>query len=402
MVALPTRLAYVVSHPIQYQAPLLRMIADSPAVELTVFFASDFSTRTYMDTGFGASVSWDVPLTEGYNHVFLEGPGSSELPTRLMPWNTGLRDLLKRDRFDALWVHGYTRPTSLRSLLIAKRRGIKTFLRDEATDISAQRSVGKRFAKKIFFAGLDPLVDAYLAIGTLNAAYYTNNGVSDSKIHSMPYAVDNSFFRERVVSASKGVDRLKARLGIEHGRPVVLYAGKLQQRKRVDDLIKAFKELYSTGYPRQPYLLIVGDGEMFARLTELGAELPPGVVQFLGFKNQTELPELYALADVFVLPSEREPWGLVVNEVMNAGCAVIVSDQVGCGPDLVIDGENGFQYATGDVAHLAECLRKVLMDPSVTSAFGSRSLQRISEWGLQASTAGLVKALSLVVSAKVT
>ena len=120
-------------------------------------------------------------------------------------------------------------------------------------------------------------------------------------------------------------------------------------------------------------------------------------VQFLGFKNQTEIPTYYDLCDVFVLPSDHEPWGLVVNEVMNTGKPVIVSDQVGAGLDLVEDGKNGFVVPVGHVAMLADRLKCLTDNPELGVKMGERSLRRISKWNFEADLLCLLQALSTVV-----
>src|SRR5277367_1639261 len=106
------RLAYLVSHPIQYQAPLLRRIAEEPDIDLTVFFGSDFSVRGYKDEGFGVGVKWDVPLLEGYRYEFLPVVRDTTNPGTLTPLNRGILSRLRGSKdaagFDALWVHGYS------------------------------------------------------------------------------------------------------------------------------------------------------------------------------------------------------------------------------------------------------------------------------------------------------
>ncbi len=120
-------------------------------------------------------------------------------------------------------------------------------------------------------------------------------------------------------------------------------------------------------------------------------------IRFLGFKNQSELPALYDLCDVFVLPSTFEPWGLVVNEVMNAAKPVIVSDRVGAAPDLVGEGVNGYIYPHGDVSSLASKLKTVLELPQKErDCMGQKSLERIGNFSFEADHRALLEALSLV------
>jgi glycosyltransferase involved in cell wall biosynthesis len=391
------RLAYLVTHPIQYQAPLLRRLAREPGLDLTVFFCSDFSTKRFLEPTFGRVISWDVPLLEGYRYEFLPALGSRDRVSFLRPFNYGLGRRLREGGFQVLWVHGYNRWLHWLAMWSAKKLGLKVLIRDEATLISAPRSVAKRLLKQGFFAGFKRLADGYLAIGSLNREYYRHYGIPDEKIFSVPYAVDNAFFRGGAERAAAGREELRRELGLAPGRPIILFVSKVEPRKRPADLLAAYIKLTrnSTG-TEPPYLLFVGDGEQRQPLDEVVKEKNLEAVRFLGFKNQTELPAYYDLCDVFVLPSVHEPWGLVVNEVMNAGRAVIISDQVGCGPDLVRNGENGYIFPAGDVAALAAVLSRVLAAPETGRAMGAKSRTIISSWGFAEDLAGLRQALYTV------
>jgi glycosyltransferase involved in cell wall biosynthesis len=145
----------------------------------------------------------------------------------------------------------------------------------------------------------------------------------------------------------------------------------------------------------KPYLVFVGDGEMLPALKAEAQRLGSNV-RFLGFRNQSELPAFFDLCDVFVLPSEREPWGLIVNEVMNAGRGVIITDQVGCAPDLVRDGENGHVYPVGDIDALARALGDVLQSPEKIASMGRASAEIIAKWSFQGDIDGLKAALNSI------
>ena len=163
----------------------------------------------------------------------------------------------------------------------------------------------------------------------------------------MPYAVDNEFFRTAAERARPHRERLRAELGLQPGRAVILFASKMQPHKRAADLLEAYARLSpDTAAEPAAYLVFAGDGEERARLERRARALKWDSIRFIGFRNQSELPALYDLCDVFVLPSEHEPWGLVVNEAMNAGKPVIVSDRVGAGPDLVEDGVNWIRISS--------------------------------------------------------
>ena len=389
------RLAYLVSHPIQYQAPLLREIAADPDIELTVFFCSDYSLRAHKDEGFGRIIKWDVPLVDGYNHVFLPALAAAGPPTILRPINFGLAKLLREGDFDVLWVHGYMRLYHLVSMIRARLQGRIVLNRDEAWAMSAARGPVKNAVKRLFYGLLRRFCHGWLVIGTANRDYYLTNGMSEETVFSVPYAVDNTAFARRAADAKSTREALRAELGLEEGRPVVLYASKFMERKRPEDLVAAFARAAAEPASRRPYLVMVGDGEQKAALQEQAKLLNmEQSIRFTGFRNQSELPRFYDLCDVFVLPSLLEPWGLVVNEVMNAGRTVIVSDQVGAAADLVQDGENGLVFPAGDVGRLADALGQILSDPERCQLMGERSRQIISAWGFKQYLEGLKRALS--------
>ena len=394
-VALRTiRLAYVVSHPIQYQANLLRCIAADPEIDLTVYFCSDFSVKEYKDSGFGVTVQWDVPLLEGYRSVILPRVRDTNTPSSMRPIAFGIFRHLRRgingQPFDALWVHGYSTVNALHAMLAAKALGVPVLLRAESWLHDRSRSRAKLFAKRVFFGVLRHLVDAVLPIGTRNAEYWAEYLGKHYPAFLMPYAVDNDYFASRARAAAHTRAVLQAELGLEPGRPVILFASKLQERKHCDHLLDAFLQLRTDG--TKPYLLIVGDGEMRSSLEQRARESGSDSVVFAGFRNQSELPRLFELSTVFVLPSRHEAWGLITNEAMAAGLPVIVSDDVGCAADLVHNGENGFVYPVGNVVALREALSATLQ-PGRAAAMGQRSREIISRWSYAEDVEGMRAAL---------
>jgi glycosyltransferase involved in cell wall biosynthesis len=395
------RLAYLVSHPIQYQAPLLRRIAQEPDISLTVFFGSDFSVRGYKDEGFGVGVKWDVPLLDGYRHEFLPAIRDNATVSVMSPLNYGIVSRLRgakgEARFDALWVHGYSTANAMHGMLAAKSLGIPVLLRAESWLRDRERGGAKLAAKQLFFEMLKGMVDGVLPIGTLNAEYWRHYLSEDFPQFLMPYAVDNGYFQQRSLEAEKRRTELLNELNLDPSRPVILFASKLQSRKRCEDLVAAYKNLSpGRGIEPHPYLVIVGDGEERAALERQAAASGFDGIRFCGFRNQSELPRFFDIASVFVLPSRHEPWGLIVNEVMNAGRAVIVSDDVGCQPDLITDGVEGCIFPVGDVEALSGALRRVLAAPETAVLMGQRGLQRIRAWSFEEDIRGLRRAIAEV------
>lgn len=392
----PIRLAYLVSHPIQYQAPLLRRLAQEPGIDLTVLYRSDISVASFRDPEFGTVFEWDVPLLSGYRYEFLPAWGATNRLSYWKPMTTGLDHWLDRSRFDALWVHGWGYFSHLRAILMAKACGVRVLIRGESILQIQPRAWWKQAVREVLIRRVVRAADAHLAIGSWNRDFYLHYGADPAQVFSMPYAVDNDFFRARCEAAARDRDALRQSLGLEPGRPVILYASKMTSRKRSLDLLDAYIKLALNRHEPHPYLLFIGDGELRPLLEQRARETGWDSIRFLGFKNQTELPAFFDLCNVFVLPSFDEPWGLVVNEVMNAGRAVIVSDQVGCGPDLVRHGENGWVFRAGDVEALSAGLRFVLENPEHTRALGERSREIISNWGFEQDVQGLKQALTAI------
>jgi len=420
------RLAYLVTNPIQYQAPLLRRIAREPGIDLTVLFGSDFSVRGYHDEGFGVEVAWDTPLLEGYKSEFLKSWRDTGTVSFTSPFSRGLYRRLQELQPDALWVHGYASLNSLQGILAANALGIPVLLRAESWLGDRPRSPLKLAAKSLLLRALGPAIDAVLPIGTLNAAYWSRYFPAVPQF-PMPYAVDNDWFATRAAAADPTA--LRTELQLDPGRPVILFASKLQPRKHAGHLLAAFHSLLNPGVARSsralgamsgelhlPYLLIVGDGEERTHLqqqaTDLGIEPH---LRFAGFRNQTELPAFFRMASVFVLPSQHEPWGLIVNEAMACGCPVIVSSDVGCHPDLIpahsspggpfiarslrdergtTTAPPGIVYPVGDIPALTAALRCVLATPDVSAQMGVAARARISTWSFEQDIAGLRAALA--------
>jgi len=322
------RLAYIVSHPIQYQAPLLRRLAGESWVRMKTFFLTNSGAQPFHDTGFNQTIEWDVPLLDGYDHEFV----ARELPLPLRfnePNGCAWSRWFREGRFDAVWLHGYAHGALLRAFAAAKTAGLKVLVRGESH--AALRATEPRW-RQLMLRMLFQQVDAFLAIGSANRDFYLAHGVPAERIHLAPYSVDNDFFRSKLAGAHSRRNALARQLQLSPSKPIVLFASKLQARKRCLDLLEAYETIKSRT-PAQ--ILVVGDGPEYSHLTRWASDRGLTDIRFAGFRNQSEMPAFYDLCDVFVLPSEREPWGLVVNEA-----AVIAH------PDL--QGLRRFSLATRD------------------------------------------------------
>jgi len=386
------RLAIFTSHPIQYQAPVFRALAASPTLSPTVYFGSRHGADVALDAGFGTTFRWDIPLLDGYAHVFLPNVARSPDVTRF----TGVQvsraeEVLARGRHDVLLLLGWQTLAHVQMLRAAWKLGIPVILRGEST---LQRGSGRGApaiarralwipARSRLYRAAFARVDAFLVIGSRNRDYYRAFGVPDEKMHWAPYGVDNERFALPDAERTEARAGVRARLGIAASTVVFASSAKLIARKRPFDLVEAIARLRARGL--DVHGLFIGDGTERSGVEHRAAALGvPNAVSVAGFVNQRELPAWYAAADALVLPSDaRETWGLVVNEAMAAGLPVVVSDAAGCSTDLVHEGENGFTYPCGDVAALAQRLHALV---SVGShgrrEFGERSRQIVKEFGI--------------------
>lgn len=373
------RLTILVSHPIQYFAPVYRELSRRDDLDVHVVFRARAGIDSYFDEGFGREVRWDVDLLEGYSHEFL----SDRTEPDAIAWSI-IGAMVKR-RPDILLVHGYSSGTNLLAILAAKRAGTKVLMRGD-TRLSPRhgREATKSLVKRLLFR----FVDGFVAVGSLNAAYYRAMGVPSDKIYFAAFAVDNDAFA--LGSAKPDVRRSeRERMAIADDAVVVVFASKLVHRKRAADLLAAFASFVE----RLPdaMLVVAGSGEEERTLRELAAPLGARV-RFVGFQNQSELPALFAASDVFVLPASDEPWGLVVNEAMAAGLPVVVSDDVGAAPDLVEGRGTGLVFPVGDIGRLAEALAELLSKPELRMRMGRAAEKLIDGWSAKASAEGIARA----------
>jgi glycosyltransferase involved in cell wall biosynthesis len=317
----------------------------------------------------------------------------------LGPLNSGIKQRIEEGEFDVVWVHGYNYLTNLQAIRVAHSMGIPVLLRAESTLHDRPRTPAKLRIKKWFFKWLKPKISAVLSIGDDNDLYWKHNLGEDIPLFRCCYAVDNRYFQRECMAAAKTRDAFRKSMSLDPTREVILFAAKLIARKRCADLIEAYIHLcLSRAILPLPYLLIVGDGEERAALEARAQKAHVGDIRFLGFRNQSELPRFYDLCSVFVLPSVDEPWGLAVNEVMNAGRPVIVSEEVGCQKNLVHDARNGLVVRSGDIAGLAQGLRSILNRVQTAQAMGAESLRIIDRFSFEQNVAGLRQALHHVAS----
>jgi glycosyltransferase involved in cell wall biosynthesis len=387
------KLAALAPHPIQYQAPLFRKLADHPDIDLTVYFCWDFGeTGEVYEPGFDKMIKWDIPLLEGYKYKFLPNLSPRAGSSFLGQINPSIIKELFNNKYDAVWIHGYATLGNWFAFLGAWLSKTPVILRGESHLLN-YRPVWKRLLKWAMLMPLFKRVNAFLAIGALNKEYYQNYDVSEKKIFHVPYIADEDFFGKHNEKYESKDNEIRKELGLSRDDVIILYVGKIfgQKGPGAFDLVKAFEKLQDVN---QVSLVFVGDGKEKHILEKYVKDKEIKNVIFAGFKNQTELPKYYQVADIFVLPSHTEQWGMAINEAMYFDTAIVASGQVGAAYDLIRDGENGYKVPVAKADVLAGYLRNLIRDRELLHSMKIESRRIIQDWNLETAVSGVLDALN--------
>jgi glycosyltransferase involved in cell wall biosynthesis len=373
------RLAVLTSHPVQYYAPLFRELAK--VVDLHVLFAHRASPDEQARAGFGTPFEWDLDLTSGYAHTFLENVARRPGTDRFLGCDTPhIGRHLRAGRFQALLVMGWHLRTYLQGALAAKRMGIPVMVRGDS-QLATPRSRLKTAIKAVTYPLLLRLFDAALYVGQRSRAYYAHYSYPADRLFFSPHCVDTAWFAARATAEARR--RLRAQCGIAPQATVLLFAGRLLPFKRPVDLVLAAGRCRQHGIGAE--VMIAGSGALELDLKAAAAS--NGVpLHLLGFRNQTQMPAAYAAADCLALPSDgRESWGLVANEALACCRPIVVSSACGCAPDLAHDGNAGRTFPTGDPQALADAIGTIAASPPAPAAIAARS----EAYSLEAAVAGI-------------
>lgn len=387
------RLCVVVQYPIHNHLPLYRALAAEPDIDLRVLFMQSAWSKTGYDPAVGSVVDWGLPLREGY-----EG----EVFPNLSPWRDGDDGFWKyvnpalvwrvlTGAHDAVYVHGHNHFTHLAAIVAARLAGKRLVIRTISYNLG-WRPWPFRALRFGLYRLLYRLADRLLYVGDLNRRFFEEFGAKREQLVYAPHIVDNVRFREEGKRLSPRRGELRSGFGIPPDHRVVLFCAKLIPKKRPLAMIDAF---FDAGF-RDWTLLMVGDGPLRAACKARAEARGAGNrVVFAGFLDQRAVCRAYAVADLMVLPSShQETWGLVVNEAMNFGCPVIVSDRVGCAPDLVSAGA-GLVFPHERLDCLVDAMRRMASDDALRARCGERARRLIADWSVERYVAGVRHALGL-------
>lgn len=353
-------LAVIETHPVQYHAPVYRSAQRDFDLPVTAIYGSDFSVAGYMDREFQTQLAWDTDLLSGYGTRFLSRVRERAPRAEAGATTRGLREALAELRPQAILLLGYSPRFHQKAFFEARRCRVPLLFRGETTDHARPRQSWKGALRDHALRWFYGRCARLLYVGQRSRDHFRRLGCAEHKLVFAPYCVDATPFQTTDLDRTRLRESLRARLGFKGDDWVVVFAGKLSPRKAPDLLVQAVKLLPATIRDRI-VLLFVGEGELKSALARLAQDAPVVRACFAGFHNQTQLSPFYHAGDLLALPSVvSETWGLVVNEALHHGVPALVSDGVGCAPDLIVEDQTGVTCQAGSIPALAAALERAL------------------------------------------
>ncbi|MGI4751809.1 MAG: glycosyltransferase family 4 protein [Janthinobacterium lividum] len=367
------KLAIISTHLIQYYAPVFKLLNQQKNLDIKVFYTLGEGGKNQFDPGFNQKISWDIPLLDGYDFQFQKNsakkPGSDHF------WgiiNPNLIHEIEAWKADAILVYGWAYQAHLKAIRYFKNK-IPVFFRGDSTLLNKKKGV-KNSIKNLFLTWVYRHIDHAFYVGKNNMAYFEKFGLKYNQLTFSPHAIDNERFAKDYTTEAL---TLRKKINVKPEEILILFAGKLEPVKNPDLLLNAFEKL------NQPntHLLFVGNGPLEKQLKAKKELLKTASqIHFINFQNQSAMPGIYQSCDLFCLPSKSETWGLAVNEAMACGKAILVSDQVGCAADLVLEEKNGAVFQSENEVSLVQQLQKLCQHKTLLAQFGASSLNIIQPW----------------------
>jgi glycosyltransferase involved in cell wall biosynthesis len=371
------RLAIINTHPIQYNVPLFKVLADRGVIDIMVFYTwGSAALENKFDPGFGKIIEWDIPLLEGYPSQFLvnqsKKPGSHHFRGIVNP------DIIRQITAwqpDAVLIYGWNFASHLNVLRHFKGK-IPVFFRGDST-LLKDRPGFKSALRRMVLRWVYRHVDKAFYVGQHNKAYFIKAGLKEQELVFAPHAVDNDFFGNNSDENERQARQWRLDLGIPENGIVFLFAGKLEENKSPFSLLEVFNE---DRFPDEIHLVIVGNGILE---TGLKKKTTNPRIHYVDFQNQRRMPVVYRLGDAFILPSISETWGLAINEAMASGRPVIASTRCGGAIDLIREGYNVYIFKAGDAGDLKVKIEMISKDKKELKKMGQNALTHIRGFSLE-------------------
>jgi len=366
-----------------YRIPVFNALACQPGIDLHVIFLAETNATLRQWRVYKDEIRFSYQVLPSWRVRF----GGNEF---LINW--GLSPALNKADPHVIICGGYNYAASWRALLWARHRGVRFVLWSESNRDDARR--GSRWVEflKAYFL---KRCDRFVVPGKASFEYLCALGSAETRISTAPNAVDNDLFASQAKAVRLSADEFREKLKLPSR--FILFVGRLVPEKGVFDLLEAYAKLHSS-LRSEVGLVFAGDGISRGGLAENAKRINPGMVCFPGFAQREDLAGFYALADVLVLPTHSDPWGLVVNEAMACALPIIVTNVAGCSASLIENGWNGYVVAPKDSEKLSEAIDSVVRQSELRQQMSARSLERIRDYSPEACAAGLAAAAILPVA----
>ncbi|SHN23958.1 glycosyltransferase family 4 protein [Mucilaginibacter sp. OK098] len=366
------KLAVITTHPIQYYAPVFKLLNQRKKIDVKVFYTLGEGAVNKLDHGFNKVVEWDIPLLEGYDFEWMKNtatePGSHYFKGIVNP--DGI-ERIKKYQPDAILIFGWAYNAHLKIIRYFSSK-VPVYFRGDSTLLNELGGL-KKALRYVFLKWVYKHINHAFYVGKNNRNYYKAYELKESQLSFAPHAIDSNRFE---ADRSNEAGGLRSSFSIGNNDILILYAGKFEPVKNVELLLSAFITLNRPNV----HLLLAGNGPNENDLKEQADKSGAANVHFTGFKNQTYMPVLYQAADLFCLPSKSETWGLSINEAMACGKAVLASDKVGCAADLIEEERNGAVFISDNAGSLVEKLQQLTKDKAQLAKLGQQSKQIIKNW----------------------
>lgn len=374
-------------------------MASSPELDLHVYYCHEATPREQAGAGFGVEFDWDLPLFEGYRYSFLKNVAASPGHGRFGGFDTPeIKEIIGRREYDALLVNGWHYKSAWQAIWACWKSRVKVLVRGDS-HLYTPRGIAKRAIKYFTYRRFIPRFDACLAAGQWSCEYFLHYGAQPERIFLVPHAIDSRRFQIEAECLEPRRSELRKERELDGNAIVFMFSGKFIPKKRTMDFVCAIEQAVR----RNPRIqgLMVGDGPLRAGCENFVRErkMP---IRFTGFLNQSQITKAYVVSDALVLPSDGgETWGLVVNEAMACARPCLVSDRVGCGPDLVIPQETGSIFPLGDVGALANSMLELAGNPERMVSMGIGARNKLMNYSVETAVDGIIKALAATLEPRV-
>lgn len=386
------RLAFIVSHPIQYYVPLYQRLAQRSDIAIKVFFTWHDGSEAVQDRGFGIPVAWDIPLTQGYDFEAVENvsadPGTHHffglrnpaLIGRVLAWQPTV-----------VHITGWAWSSHLQAMRSLQQAGCSTLFRGDSHLLDTPRGGARWWAKRAILKQIYRWPSAFLVTGRANREYYRAFQIDEEKLRPCPHSIDYRRFAEPDALYERQARQWREKLGIGTDQFVFLFAGKFERRKEPI----AFMEAVAGLQDPKIVAIMVGGGDLQDEVDAI-AKSKPQTFKILPFQNQRQMPIVYRLGEVFVMPSSHgETWGLAANEALACARPALISDKVGCAAD-VVDENCGRIFRAGNTAELAAALRDWPKDRTKLEAARHAADAKAREFDISRTESALIDALEYV------